>query len=141
MEMVIDRDERLLNDADRYDFGDRWERVPDYIPELVCKWEENTSYRPAKLRKAEDTFRKAQVILSDPSTAEIEGPRRGLILDVRRHLPAGEVQGYVMKILQSDTHEACVVNYVIVEDEEALETSLVLLLFLDDRGCVARRLG
>ena len=31
------------------------------------------------------------------------------------------------------------VNYVIVEDVEALETGLVLLLFLDDRGCVARR--
>ena len=140
MEMAVDRDERLLNDAILYDFGNHWEKVLEYVPELITNQDASASYWSDELRKAVDTFRKAQEFLSGASaTAEFEGPPKRMLEDALGHLPAAEVQGYVLKILQSDIQRACVVNYMIVEDEEALETGLVLLLFLDECGRVVRQ--
>lgn len=146
-EAVVDRvdmynavDDRLLNDATLYDFGDHWERIFDYIPELVVDQSEDASYRARRLRDAEDAFRMAQAIFSgSPATAAIgEEPMR-LIESARRYLPAAEVQEHVLQVLQSSIHCACVKTYLIVEDEEALQTGQVLLLFLDNCGRAVRQ--
>lgn len=61
------------------------------------------------------------------------------INEMRRHTPATEGPPIVLKSMQAGIHQACVVTYAIIEDEEALETGLVALLFLDDCGRVVRR--
>lgn len=63
MEMAVNRDERLLNDATLYDFGDCWEHILDSLLELITNQDKNTSSQSESLQKAEDTFHKAPAIL------------------------------------------------------------------------------
>ncbi|MCJ1366220.1 hypothetical protein MMC16_005346 [Acarospora aff. strigata] len=117
-----DGEERPLDDATLYEFEDHWEQVLDYISELITNRDGDVSGRSDRLRKAEDAFRKARGMLSGSATAGVEGPTMRLIDEARRRLPSAELQAHVLKIVQSDIHKACVVNYVVVEDEEALES-------------------
>lgn len=57
MDMAVD--ERLLNDATLYDFGTHWERVLDYIPELVTNTDYGVSWDSTRLREAVDMYQKA----------------------------------------------------------------------------------
>jgi hypothetical protein len=53
-------------------------------------------------------------------------------------LPADQAAESVLRILRSKVHKACVVNYILVEDSEALETQRLLLIFLSAHGRVVR---
>lgn len=138
MDMAVD--ERLLNDATLYDFGDHWEQILDYVPELVTNTSYGVSWDSDRLREAVDSYRKADRVLSgSTATADIEGAPMHLINEIGRYTPATEGPANVLKCMQEGIHQACVVTYAIIEDGEALETGLVALLFLDDCGRVVRR--
>jgi hypothetical protein len=133
---TLDDEDRLLDDEELYDFGDDWREILHVMPELVvCNdaslWQSNQR----RLVKAEDELVKAKAYLAGE---EVQGAPVQLIENTRRVLPVADLEGSVLGVLRSIVHRACVVNYVIVEDKEALETQQLLLVFLDARGRVVR---
>lgn len=147
MDHAVDREERLLDDATLYNFGNHWERILDYVPELVGPlttsfgYDFTTTFWDSYLdsiRKAKDEFCKAREILSGGSTEGATAMTIELIESSRRDLQADLVMNSVLEVTLSYLHKMYVVNYLIVEDEEALESGLLLIIFLDAFGRVVR---
>jgi hypothetical protein len=133
---ALDDEDRLLDDEDLYDFGDDWKNILDVMPELVVYsdaslWQSNQR----RLLKAEDMLIKAKAYLAGQN---VEGAPVELITNTRAVLPGSAVEESVLGLLKSKVHRACVVNYFIVEDREALETQQLLLVSLDAGGRVVR---
>lgn len=138
LQNAIDDEDRLLNDPALYDFGDEWERILDYVPELVAEAES-----AARVREAEAAFHAVQKHLQTDGALASPGLTAAMLIEnARGSLPAEDVQRLVLKAMQSGIHKACVTNYVIVEDGKTLggenREGLVAVLFLDTRGRVVR---
>ncbi len=138
MENTVDDNDRLLDEKSMYDFGPHWESILYYIPELVSSYDDDTDRRARKIRKEKDDFCKAQAALLNPSPpgAESEPPSSipWLVSNLRSFFSTpAKVEVQVLSAIQSNIHKACVVNYIILEKEEApLENrGLVRLIFLD----------
>lgn len=153
MENAVDDEDRLLDDKSLYDFGPDWERILYYIPELISNYDDNDAEaeadrRPRMIEKEIGKFREAQAALLVPSPpgAELEPPSSisWLVSNTRSFFTTpAEVEVQVLSAIQSNIHKACVVNYIIVEDEEALlpdtkTEGLVRLIFFDSCGYVVR---
>lgn len=133
--MALDDEDRLLNDEDLYDFGDDWRKILDVMPELVVS---NAASLPDSaeelLEQAKNELIKAKAEIADQGKAvpaqviDYTGPLEPIPLNYRN----------MLLVLRGKVHKACVVNYIIVEDKEALETGLLLLAFLDTHGRVVR---
>jgi hypothetical protein len=135
---TLDDEDRLLDDEDLYDFGQEWQKILDLMPELVVQLSTDalTWYSSlTRLTKAEDELDKAKAYLAGE---DIQGAPVELIEGMRNILPADQAGESVLRILRSQVHKTCVVNYIIVEDSEALETQQLLLIFLDAHGRVVR---
>ncbi|KAL9599869.1 MAG: hypothetical protein Q9219_003563 [cf. Caloplaca sp. 3 TL-2023] len=139
MYMAVDGDHRLLNDSDLYDFGADWQRVFQYIPELMTPSGWNWSYWQERQQEA---LRE----LTAYAERGLAGVDQGLIdnlTGVTQGTPAIGFQGAqleqeVAKLLQSEVHRNHVVTWLVIEDEEALETGLVAVVFIDGHGKVVR---
>lgn len=153
MENAFDDNNRLLDDKLLYDFGPDWERILYYIPELISNCDDKDAEaeddrRPRMIQKGLEKFRQAQaaLLVHCPPGAELEPPSsiNWLISNMRSFFTApAEVEVQVLSGIQSKIHKACMVNNIIVEDEEALllETKtegLVRLIFFDSCGYVVR---
>lgn len=156
MENAVDDNDRLLDDKSLYNFGPNWERILYYIPELVSNYDDDDDNdndgggggRSQRIQKEIDDFREAQaaLLIPSPAGAELEPPSSitWLVSNMRSYFTTpAEVEVQVLSAIQSSIHKACVVNYIILEDKEALlpETTtegLVRLIFLDSCGYVVR---
>lgn len=153
MENAVDDNDRLLDDKSLYNLGPNWERILYYIPELVSDYDDDDNdaeedRRARRIQKEIDDFRAARagLLIPSPPGAELEPPSSitWLVANTRSFFTTpAEVEVQVLSAIQSNIHKACVVNYIILEDEEALlpETTaegLVRLIFLDSCGYVVR---
>ncbi|KAL8642258.1 MAG: hypothetical protein Q9228_001024 [Teloschistes exilis] len=139
MDNAVDGDHRLLNDPTHYDYGADWQRVFEVLPELLEpndqsweSYEENHHTEFEALRAyAEGGIARADQRLVDNLTGVSQGmPQFGF--------QGAELENQVAKALQSSVHKACVVAWVVLEDEEALESGKVALMFVDALGRVVR---
>ena len=153
MQNAVDDNDRFLDDKSLYDFSSDWERFLYYIPKLISNYEDNAEVeddrRPKMTEKEIVDFRKAQaaLLLASPPSAKLEPPSSiiWLIFNMRFSLVIlAEVEVQDLSTMQSNIHKACMVNYIIVEENEALlsetktKEGLVRLIFLDSYGYVVR---
>ncbi|KAL8757726.1 MAG: hypothetical protein Q9199_002013 [Rusavskia elegans] len=129
---AVDGQHRLLNDADLYNFGTEWQQVFDFMPELLEPQEE--SDWTLKAQRHTEAVEK----LKDFAIGGIDRAPAGLRQNFTR-LQASEMEHYIAWALQSAVHETCVMTWIVLEDEEALETGMVAILFLDAVGRVVRK--
>ena len=130
LDIALNSEDNLLDDADLYDFGDDWRRILDQIPEIIpiqdvpahSNWirEDLTKYL---------AFQKHGLGSASPRL------RQNLSF-----LEGAEYEDAIRKALLGSLHYACKVTFLVVEDREALETGNVLLLYLDAEGLVVRSL-
>ncbi|KAL8729756.1 MAG: hypothetical protein Q9181_004892 [Wetmoreana brouardii] len=130
MFMAVDGDERLLNDPNLYNFGADWHHVFDVLPELLERDSDHLSYYKERQRRAMEDLRKfAEGGLTQAPPGLVES------------LPSfqgKELEDYVAMVLQSRVHAACVIGWIVLEDEEALNSGMPVLLYLDILGRVVR---
>lgn len=134
--MALDSKDRLLDDDGLYDFGDDWRKILDVMPELVVS--NDASLRESNqelLRQAEDELVEAKADLADQEGQAAPAQ----VINYTRPVEAMPLDhSNMLQVLRSKVHKACVVNYIIVEDKEALKTEQLLLAFLDTNGRVVR---
>ncbi|KAL8833431.1 MAG: hypothetical protein Q9170_004274 [Blastenia crenularia] len=136
MEHAVDGDHRLLDDPDLYNYGADWQRVFDVIPELLEPNDQDwASYEKGQRAAMEELRAYAE--------GGVDRAERRLIANLTGASGAPGFQGaelefHVARALQSNVHRECVVTWVVVEDEEALETGDVGLMFVDGLGRVIR---
>ncbi|KAL8810777.1 MAG: hypothetical protein Q9200_002318 [Gallowayella weberi] len=144
MDMAVGGENRLLNDHTRYNYGDDWQRVFEVLPELLqpndrswAAYEKQQHNAIAALRAyAEGGVARADQRLVKNLTGVAQGtPDLGF--------RGADLELEVAKALRSNVHKACVVAWVVLEDEEALKSGQVNLLFVDSLGRVvrSRRIG
>lgn len=132
MHMAVGGDDRLLNDPDLYDFGSEWQRVFDFLPELVEPQEQSDWALRRKM------FDEAVDDLKSFAARGIDGAPRQLRDNLWRN-QGDALKQQIAEALQSSVHEACVVNWIVLEDEEALRSGDVMMLFLDAFGRAVRQ--
>jgi hypothetical protein len=141
LEYAIDEENRLLNDADSYNFGDQWERILDIMPELVRRDSFRFDSYFAWVVREEEKCQRARRVLSGETVDVPETPGKAVqntIDRIRERFPAEEVENEVMKAFQLNLHQACMVNWIYVFDEEAFNTKHFLMVWLDPFGEVVR---
>ncbi len=146
---AVDREERVLDDVSLYGgLGKHWETIFELVPELVivektrsCSWAE---YQ-AGIAKEGNVLRRARARWEggdDAVNVAGEGKDRidEMIGKYKGFLPEDKVQQEVLDGLLSSVHKECVVNYLIIEDEDSLEgdDELLLLAFVDAWGRVVK---
>lgn len=140
MDMTVD--DRVLNDPLLYNYGPAWQRVFDVMPELLQPYHETWS-------SYEDGQRKAVEALSAYAAGGLARAPPQLVenLYCPNGVPGfpgaigmrGQVLEYhVGQALQSNVHHTYVVSWLVLEDEEALETGNVAIIFLDALGNIIR---
>ncbi|KAK4982526.1 hypothetical protein LTR50_007701 [Elasticomyces elasticus] len=152
---AVDDPDRLLNDSALFSYGSNWSLILDVLPELVVfpPGPEYADYLSC-IRAAQDALRRTRVVCSrglDSSTApeDVAAMPNTMISDARRlGFSEREIEDMVMKAMESEALKAYVVNYLIVEDEEALRGAdgegkgenevMLLLVFLDAWGRVVK---
>lgn len=117
----------LLNNADLYNFGNKWQRVFSVLPELL---EPTTDMLDAGYV---NQMRENAMNENFPSHIE------QLIAKIRRNLPQERAEEEIFDIVHAPVQKAHVVNYLIIEDKQALESGKVLVVFVDDVGQVVRK--
>ncbi|KAL8802821.1 MAG: hypothetical protein Q9182_003581 [Xanthomendoza sp. 2 TL-2023] len=137
--MAVGGENRLLNDQTRYDYGADWQRVFEVLPELLepndrswAAYEKQQHNAIAALRAyAEGGVAGADSRLVENLTGVSQGtPHLGF--------RGADLEYEIAKALQSNVHKACVVAWVALEDEEALDSGEVNLVFVDALGRVVR---
>ncbi|KAL8645553.1 MAG: hypothetical protein Q9226_007250, partial [Calogaya cf. arnoldii] len=127
-------EDRLLNDANLYNFGANWQQVFDVIPELLSPaddtcWEMYqemfTRAMDALNAYAEDGVKRTSV-----------GPHKTLSFHERMALESCTAEDW-SEGLESAVQQARVISWIALEDEEALESGMVSILFLDEFGRLA----
>ncbi|KAL8994613.1 MAG: hypothetical protein Q9169_005457 [Polycauliona sp. 2 TL-2023] len=138
MEMAVDGDHRLLNDPKLYNYGSEWRQVFDVLPELLeygNDWTFRTKIQRDALQKlrayAEGGLATVDQRLLDNLTGVAQGtPEIGF--------RGEELENKVAEALQSTVHSSHVITWLVLEDEEALETGNVAMIFLDAHGRAVR---
>lgn len=121
---------RLLNDPSLYNYGTHWQRVFDIFPELLEPNQGDSNSYQERQRQAREALER----FTDGGLANTPSS----LLDYLPYVSGGELEEYVAEVLQSDVHKASVVAAIVLEDEEALETGNVAVMFLDALGRVVR---
>lgn len=130
LDHAVDGEHRLLNDANLYNFGADWRRIFDTIPELLDPSSGDWEYYQQRQNEGLNDLK------SFARGGVSHAPSR--LLENLACFQGKELEEWVAKALQSSVHEACVVAWIVLEDEEALESKQVLLMFLDAYGRVVR---
>ncbi|KAL8706620.1 MAG: hypothetical protein Q9201_000367 [Fulgogasparrea decipioides] len=130
MFMAVDGDERLLNDPSLYNFGADWHQVFDVLPELLERDSDHWTYYKEQQRQAVEELKAfAQGGVSRAPSG---------LLENLSCFQDKELEDYVAKVLQSEVHAACVIGWVVLEDEEALNSGMPVVMFVDVLGRVVR---
>lgn len=117
----------LLNDADLYDFGNEWQKVFSVLPELLDPTNNMLDTDWVNQMKED--------VMNEKFPPQIEQ----LIATIRRNLPQERVEEEIFNIVHSPVQKAHVVNYLVIEDKQALESGEMLVVFVDDVGQVVRK--
>ena len=117
----------LLNDANLYDFGNEWQKVFSVLPELLDS-------TPNSL-DADYVNQIKEDVTNEKFPPHIEQ----LIANTRRNLPQERAEEEIFNIVHTPVQKAHVVNYLVIEDKQALESGKVLVVFVDDVGQVVRK--
>ncbi|OBT61051.1 hypothetical protein VE03_09141 [Pseudogymnoascus sp. 23342-1-I1] len=115
--IVVDDEDRLLDDEELYNFGDDWRRILDVFPELVNSDGAYATHQEF-LQEAEEFLIKGKAYLAG---GDIPDSSFGWIDSIKYNSPAGEADQTIM-----------------VEDKKALETKQLLIVFIDAFGRVVR---
>jgi hypothetical protein len=127
----------VLDDRERFDFGDEWWRVFDMLPELAGP-NEKYSRRPwwgneERVRELREGLRR-----------DVEERRRVASAGDGGVLPS-EVEAEAAAVLEAEygvhgqaLQEAAVSTFLLVADAQAWETDCLRVLFLDAKGNVVR---
>ncbi|OBT49127.1 hypothetical protein VE00_00032 [Pseudogymnoascus sp. WSF 3629] len=115
--IVVDDEDRLLDDEELYNFGDDWKRILHVFPELVNS---NGAYATHQefLQEAEDFLIKGKAYLAG---GDIPDSSFEWVDSIKNNSPAAEADQTIM-----------------VEDKKALETKQLLIVFIDAFGRVVR---
>ncbi|KAL8692319.1 MAG: hypothetical protein Q9218_002636 [Villophora microphyllina] len=124
MTNAIDGDHRVLNDPDLYNFGAHWHRLFDYMPELLG---------PRESEAINEALEDLRAVAEGGVT---RAP--AMMLEDLSPLPAEHLEETVHTLLQSQVHKQCVVGWMVLEDEAAMESGEVAVMFLDAYGQVVR---
>ncbi|KAI4090292.1 MAG: hypothetical protein LQ344_004840 [Seirophora lacunosa] len=141
MDNAVDGDHRLLNDHHLYNYGPDWQRVFHVLPELL------ENYKPTW-----ESYEQAQREAVGALKAYTEGgvPRARQTSPMLVHNLTGggygggpgfqgqQLEDEIARALQSQVHSACVVTWLVLEDEEALRRGKVAVMFVDAGGNVVR---
>ena len=136
---AVDGDHRLLNDATLYNYGANWQKIFEVVPELLepndLSWVAYEARQQNELEAlrayAEGGISVADQRLVDNLTGVSQGnPQIGF--------RGAQLEHYVAKTLQASVHKECVVAWIVLEDEEALDSGKVALIFVDALGRVVR---
>ncbi|KAL8913519.1 MAG: hypothetical protein Q9171_001707 [Xanthocarpia ochracea] len=130
MQLAVDGEDQLLNDPDLYDFGANWQQVFDVLPELLEPQEGNW-----------DVMKESQRQAMEALVAFAEGGVSRAPSDLLKNLSSyqgKELEDAVADFLQSEAHAAQVHGFMVLEDEEALNSGRPILIFLDVLGRVVR---
>ena len=130
MELAVDGDDRLLNDPESYNFGPNWQQVFDIFPELLEPEEGYWDYLQGQQHESMEALKAF-------AEGGVSRAPSGLLENLSS-LQGQEQEDYVATVLQSSVHAAYVNAWVVLEDEEALNTGKPLLMFLDTQGRVVR---
>lgn len=117
----------LLNDADLYDFGNEWQRVFNVLPELLDP--------TMDMLDADCVNQTKEDVMNENFPSNIER----LIATIRRNSPQERAEEEIFNVVHTPVQKAHVVNYLIIEDKQALESGKVLVVFVDDVGQVVRK--
>ncbi len=130
MELAVDGEDQLLNDPDLYDFGADWQQVFDVLPELLepqhGNWDVKKEWQRQKMEEL--------VAFAEGGVSRAPSD----LLKNLSHYQGQELEDVVAEWLQSEVHAAHVHGYIVLEDEEALNSGRPLLIFLDVLGRVVR---
>ncbi|KAL8917338.1 MAG: hypothetical protein Q9208_008008 [Pyrenodesmia sp. 3 TL-2023] len=140
MDMAVDN--QLLNDPLLYNYGADWQRVFDVLPELLEPGPETWPYRESRQLKALEALRAyaaGGVARAPPDLVEkLSCPNGVPGFPGAVGMRGEELEHNLAKALQSDAHAAVVIGWLVLEDEEALESGKVAVIFLDTSGNVVR---
>ncbi|KAL8942163.1 MAG: hypothetical protein Q9216_001810 [Gyalolechia sp. 2 TL-2023] len=131
---AVDGDHRLLDDPELYSYGADWQRVFEVVPELLEPNDRDwASY--------EDAQREAVEGLRAYAGGGVARAEPGLVSNLASGefgFKGQELEYHVAKALQAEVHRVRVVAWVVLEDEEALESGNVAVIFVDALGRVVR---
>lgn len=117
----------LLNDADLYNFGNEWQKVFSVLPELLDP--------TANKLDTDWVNQEKEDVMNEKFPLHIEQ----LIAKIRRNLPQERAEKEIFDIVHTPVQKSYVVNYLVIEDKQALESGKVLVVFVDDMGQVVRK--
>ncbi|KAL8758633.1 MAG: hypothetical protein Q9184_003868 [Pyrenodesmia sp. 2 TL-2023] len=140
MDMAVE--DQLLNNPLLYNYEADWQRVFEVLPELLEPGLDAWPYREDRQRKAVEALRAyaaGGVARAPPDLVEnLSCPNGVPGFPGAVGMRGEELEYHLAKALQSDAHRAFVIGWLVLEDEEALETGNVAVIFLDTLGNVVR---
>ncbi len=139
LEMAIGGDHRLLNDPTHYNYGADWHRVLQVVPELLEPLAPGWAFYEQDQHRAIEALR----AYAERGIAAVESRLVENLTGVSQGAPGlgfqgAELEYQIAVVLQSSVHLACVVTWVVIEDEEAFDSGNVGLMFVDALGRVVR---
>ncbi|KAI4193918.1 MAG: hypothetical protein LQ350_008078 [Teloschistes chrysophthalmus] len=139
MDNAVGGDHRLLNDAALYNFGSEWQQIFSILPELLEPADKDWTYHLDKQRSALQEL----TAYAQAGLASVDQRLMDNLTGVAQGTPeigfrGQQLEDAVAAALQSNVHRAHVVTWIVLEDEEALASGNVAVLFLDARGRVVR---
>ncbi|CAL8580057.1 hypothetical protein XPA_005791 [Xanthoria parietina] len=139
LEMAIGGDHRLLNDPTHYNYGADWHRVFQVVPELLEPLAPGWAFYEQDQHRAIE----ALTAYAERGIAAVESRLVENLTGVSQGAPGlgfqgAELEYQIAVVLQSSVHLACVVTWVVIEDEEAFDSGNVGLMFVDALGRVVR---
>ncbi|KAL8707933.1 MAG: hypothetical protein Q9220_007115, partial [cf. Caloplaca sp. 1 TL-2023] len=139
MDNAVGGDHRLLNDPALYSYGSEWQQVFHVLPELLepvgKDWIYTTKKQQDAVQELKDYAQAGLASVDQKLLDNLTGVAQGTHEIGFR---GEELEEEAAKALQSTAHRAHVVTWLILEDEEALESGNVAVMFLDAHGKVVR---
>ncbi|KAL8836305.1 MAG: hypothetical protein Q9170_002978 [Blastenia crenularia] len=121
---------RILNDANHCDFGDDWEQLFDICPELLQPPREDWALHQRRQHEAKAALKR----FAEGGLASIPSA----LFESLSYCGGEDLEEFVGEVLQSGVHKTHVVTRLILEDEEAVQTGNVAVMFVDALGRIVR---
>ena len=110
-----------MNDPDLYNFGAHWQQIFYSIPEILPRNKGEYGSTSTRLREALSN-------LMSFEESGLEGAPKDLVKNLSFY-SGTDLTHALHKILLNSVQDACVATWMIVEDDEALQTGKVWLLW------------
>jgi hypothetical protein len=117
LDLALEMEENILNNATLYDYGNDWQCIFEVIPERLF-----------------------EEVLYDADMRDAPEERESRTREAQRNLDIDEMtDADTFKQATADFHSQAVCKYLFVSDKVALETGRVLIVFFDDCGRTVRQ--